>query len=329
MNNNQVIRWGILGAAKCAKERLIPAILAAKNAELCAIASRGDEKARKFTQEFGIPRTYGRYEDLLQDPDIDAIYIPLPNHLHAEWTIRAAEAGKHVLCEKPAAMNAQGVQAMVTACRNHGVVFMEAFAFRCHPQWHRLREILDSGYIGDVRNVQAHYSILVENQDNIRLNPLTGGGSLYDVGSYCINAIRFIMGDEPEEVRAISHFAPDKVVDLSTSAVLKFPGGRLAQFECSIESVHKQLVEITGTKGGIKVSWPFRHPSLNIQKNDKEVKEVFEFQLDEYTAQVEHFGDCILSGQSLWYGPEESIANMKVIDAIYQATKQGLKQEIK
>ncbi|WP_027416742.1 Gfo/Idh/MocA family protein [Aneurinibacillus terranovensis] len=320
MNKNQVIRWGILGAARIAKERLIPAIQEAKNAQLCAIASRNEEKARDFAHNLGIPRVYGSYEDLLKDPEIDAVYIPLPNHLHAEWTIRAAEAGKHVLCEKPAALNEKEVQAMITACHDHGVVFMEAFAFRCHPQWHRLREILDSGHIGDVRNVQARFSIFVDDKNDIRLSPLMGGGALYDIGSYCVNGIRFIMGDEPVQVRGISQFASDSVVDLSTSAVLKFPGGRIAQFDCSLESVYNQSVEITGTKGIIKIHWPFRHPRLIIQKDGKEESGVFEFQLDEYTEQVEHFGDCILSGQSLWYGPEESLANMKVIDAIYQST---------
>ncbi|MEW9672996.1 Gfo/Idh/MocA family protein [Ammoniphilus sp. 3BR4] len=329
MQKNQVIKWGILGAARIAVERQFPAIHRAKNAELYAIASRNEEKARSLAHDHGIPHVYGSYEDLLQDPEIDAVYIPLPNHLHAEWTIRAAQSGKHVLCEKPAAIHPGEVQEIITACRQHGVVFMEAFAFRCHPQWQRLKEILNSGRIGEIRNVQARYSISVEDPTDIRLNPLMGGGSVYDIGSYCVNGIRFIIGEEPEEVRGLAHFAPDGVVDLAAAVSMKFPGGRIAQFDCSFESVYNQSLEITGTEGIIKIHWPFRHPSFKIQKDGKEESEIFDFQLDEYTAQVEHFGDCVLTGQTLWYGSEETAANMKVIDAVYQSMKLGIKQEVK
>lgn len=318
----KVIRWGVLSTAKCAKERLVPAMLAAKNSDLLGIASRDEKKAKAFADNFNIPRTYESYDALLKDHDIDAVYIPLPNHMHLEWTIRAAEAGKHILCEKPAALNEQEVRQMIDACRKHGVLFMEAFAFRCHPKWHQLKDNLESNLIGEIQSIQAHYSILVENQDNIRLDPEKGGGALYDVGSYCVNSIRYIMDDEPISVYAKSRFA-DNGVDLSTAATLEFTEGRLAQFVCSIDSVHKQFIEITGNKGAIKINYPFRHPTITIQKNDKEETEVYDLQHEQYTEQVEHFCDCVLTGQSLWYDDDESIANMKVIDAIYQSAKQN------
>ncbi|MDQ0157186.1 Gfo/Idh/MocA family protein [Robertmurraya andreesenii] len=328
MKVSQKVKWGILSTARCAKERLLPAIRAERNSELLAIGSRDIEKAKLVAENFGIHRVYGSYQEVIDDPEIDAIYIPLPNNMHKEWTIKAAKAGKHVLCEKPVALNVEEAEEMVAVCEKSDVLFMEAFAFRCHPQWHRLREILDSSHIGEIRNVNAHYSISVENPNDIRLNPNMGGGSLYDVGSYCINAIRFIMGEEPTEVHAISKFAPDNIVDLTSSVVMRFPGDRLAQFSSSIESTHKQVVEVTGTKGSIKISWPFRHPSLVIQKDAKEIMDVFEFQLDEYTEQVIHFVDCILTGKTLWYGPEESIKNMKVIEAIYESASHGTKLQL-
>lgn len=314
------IRWGVLSTAKCARERLVPAMAASKNSEVLAVASRDEEKAKLFAKDFDIPRTYGNYEDLLKDTDIDAIYIPLPNHLHLEWTLKAAENGKHVLCEKPAALNAQDTQKMVETCRKHGVLFMEAFAFRCHPDWHKLKIILDSGHIGDIKSVQAHYSIFVENEDNIRLDSDKGGGALYDVGSYCVNAIRYIMGQEPISVYGKSRFS-DRGVDLLTVAILEFSNDRFGQFVCAIDSVHKQYVEIVGNKGAIRVNFSFRHPMITIQKNDKEETENYSIQSEQYREQVEHFCDCILTGKPLWYDGDNAIANMKVIDAIYKSAK--------
>lgn len=315
-----MIKWGILGAANIAIERLIPAMLDAKNTQILAIASRSQEKANRVAEQFNIPRTYDSYDALLKDNDIDAVYIPLPNHLHKEWTLRAAQAGKHVLCEKPAALNEKEVHEMVEACYKNNVLFMEAFAFRCHPKWHRLREILDSGHIGEIKNVQARFAIKVDNKNDIRLSPTMGGGSLYDLGSYCINGIRFIMNDEPSEVIAIAHQSEDNV-DLSVGVLMKFSNGRIAQFECSFEGEYNQSISITGTKGLINITWPFRNPVVTIQKNGKLEREAFEFQINTYVAQVEHFNNCILKNQSLFYDSNETIANMRVIDAIYESIK--------
>jgi predicted dehydrogenase len=315
-----VVRWGILGAAWIAKERVIPALQAAKNTEVVAIASRNKKKSNALAEHFHIPRAYESYEELLNDPEIDAVYIPLPNHLHAEWTIRAAEAGKHVLCEKPAGLNVKEVEEMVTACRNNQVVFMEAFAFRSHPDWQRLKEMIDSRYIGEIRNVQARYSISVESKDDIRLNPTLGGGVLYDLGSYCVNGVRFVMGDEPEEVQGMAQLDTNQV-DVSIVAAMKFPGNRLAQIDCSFESVYNQSFEISGTEGIIKIKFPFRYPQWTVLKNGREETEVFRDAINTYVAEVEHFSSCILLGETPRYRPEESIANMKVVESIYASIR--------
>jgi len=319
MNRNKQIKWGVLGGAWIASERVIPAIQKAGNGEMYAIASRNEKKASNLAKQHDIPHVYGSYDELLNDPDIDAVYIPLPNHLHGEWTIRAAEAGKHVLCEKPAALNEKEIAEMVTACRNNGVLFMEAFAFRCHPEWRRLKHLLNEGHIGDIRNVQGRYSIMVDSKKDIRLDPTLGGGSLYDIGSYCVNAIMYIMGDEPIKINGFSQLAPDNGVDLSMAVSMKFPGGRLAQFDCSFEGEYNQSIEITGTEGIIKIKFPFQHPQLTILKNGKEEQDAYSYQENGYVAQIEHFSDCVLSGESLFFTPEESITNMKVIDTIYKS----------
>lgn len=320
---SKVIKWGILGGAWIAKERMIPAIHAAKNNKIIAIASRNKKKSLMFADTFHIPRVYESYEELLRDPDIDAVYIPLPNHLHAKWTILSAQAGKHVLCEKPAALHVKEVVEMVSACRNHNVLFMEAFAFRCHPEWHRLKEMLVSGYIGDIRNVQARYSIMVKNEEDIRLNPALGGGVLFDIGSYCVNGIRYIMGDEPLDVQGFARFDHHQI-DISMAATMEFPSGRLAQFDCTFESEYNQSLEISGTTGIIKIKFPFRDPQLSIQKNGKEETLVFQERINPYVSQVEHFSNCIITGNSPCYHAEESIANIQVIHKIYESVKQSM-----
>lgn len=320
MSASKKIKWGILGTANIARERMIPAMLKANNTQVLAIASRNGDRANEFAKQFNIPRAYGSYDELLKDKDIDAVYIPLPNHLHTEWTIKVANAKKHILCEKPAALNEKEVLEMIMTCKENNVLFMEAFAFRCHPKWLWLREVLDSGYIGDIKNVQARFAITIDNNHDIRLNPEMGGGSLYDLGSYCINSIRYIMNDEPLDVIAIPQLS-ETGVDLSIGVLMKFSKHRIAQFDCSFEGEYNQSIEITGSQGLINIKWPFRNPTMTIQKNGKIERNVYELQLDTYTAQIEHFNKCIVGKQSLYYDAKQTIANMRVIDAIYESTK--------
>lgn len=323
----KVIKWGILGSARIAEQQFIPAIKEARGAELLAVASRTKERALEFAKNNGIPRAYESYEELLDDPDVDAVYIPLPNDLHAEWTIRAAKKGKHVLCEKPAALDAKQTAEMVNTCSQHGVVFMEAFMYQFHPQWKKLKELLQAGVIGELKMVNANFSFFLANPENIRLHSEKGGGALYDVGCYCVNVSRLIMGSEPTEVRALGKFASDGIVDYSLSAVLKFPDQSIAHFDCSFEAADRQFVEVVGSTGSITMNLPYRPdkgtPTLTVSKKSGGWTETFE-PFNVYAAQIEHFCLCIVSNRTPVYSPEQSIANMKVIDAIYEAA--GRKQ---
>lgn len=317
---NKKINWGILGTAWIAKERVIPAIHMAKNSNLLAISSRSIEKSEQIASDYAIPKAYGSYEDLLSDPEIEAVYIPLPNQLHAEWTIRAAEAGKHVLCEKPVALSVKEMTGMLEACRKNNVHLMEAFAFRSHPKWKEIVELIRGGNIGEVRTVQARYSIMVENKNDIRLNNDLGGGVLNDLGSYCVNAIRLIMDSDPMDVKAFAVFNEDKV-DISLVASLKFSGERLAQFDCTFESEYNQTLEISGTEGVMKIKFPFQYPELTIIKDGMEQKKAFEKHINPYVNQIEHFSSSISSNIPLCYSPEEAVFNMKTLEAIKTAIR--------
>src|SRR5690625_3641095 len=212
-----IVRWGIIGNARIAREELIPAIKEANNAELTAIASRSPAAAKDAAETYGFRKFHDSYDALLRDPDVDAVYIPLPNGLHAEWTVKAARAGKHVLCEKPAALTSVEAQRMVEACRVNGVVFMEAFMYQFHPQHQRVRAIVASGEIGQVRLMHSRFAFQLGDPGNVRFDKKLGGGALYDVGCYCIHSSRHILGVEPSGVYAQAHADPDSGVDLTTA----------------------------------------------------------------------------------------------------------------
>ncbi|RIV26159.1 gfo/Idh/MocA family oxidoreductase [Alicyclobacillaceae bacterium I2511] len=317
------VNWGILGTARIAEQQLIPAMQSAVNAHLLGVASRNETQANAYAQHNGIERAYGSYAQLLADPDIDAVYIPLPNDLHAEWTLQAAQAGKHVLCEKPAALNAAQAREMVQACAAHDVVFMEAFMYPFHPQWDRVRELLNSGELGELKIVHANFSYPLENPADIRWHPQMGGGSLYDVGCYCVHVARSLADNAPTvEVQGIAQFMEDGVVDKSFTGAFKFANGLLAHFDCSFEAADRQFVEIVGSRGSIQVLYPFRPdmgtPTLIVHGPSGEHRETFPT-TDMYKLQVEHFGDCVQSQQTPRNTGEDSIRNMEHIDALYTA----------
>lgn len=321
MKNKNTVKWGILGAAWIANERVIPAIHKAENAEVIAIASRSQVKADQLAKVHGIPKAYGSYEALLNDPEINAVYIPLPNHLHLEWTLKAAAAGKHVLCEKPAALSEAQVRQMVEVCSKQNVLFMEAFAFRCHPKWQNIRAMLDAGEIGTIRNVSARYSFQVLKEDDIRLEAEYGGGALYDIGCYCVQGVRLIMGTEPESVTAIPQMTPNGAVDQAMAVAMKFPGGRLATIDCTFAGSYNQSLEITGTEGIMRIEFPYQHPKVSLVKKGQLINSVFEYQTNAYVAQIEHFSECVLEGRPSAILPaEDAILNMRVIDRIYAAS---------
>ena len=249
-------RWGILSTARIARKAMIPALQESTMAEVSAVASRAEEKARAFAAKLGILKAYGSYEALLADPEIDAIYNPLPNHLHKDWTIRAAEAGKHILCEKPLALNVEDVQAMIDAARANSVQLVEAFMYRHHPRIAAARQMLREGAIGELRTIETAFTFKLDDFSNIRYQPEKGGGALLDVGCYCVNISRLMAGREPVAVQARAHWAATGVDD-QLAGILDFGDGLLAHFDCGINQVDRQRCLLGGTQGTLELPMTF------------------------------------------------------------------------
>ena len=331
MSAGGVVRWGILSTANIGVRKVIPATQEAERCEVVAIASRDGERAARTAAELGIPRAHEGYEALLADPDVDAVYIPLPNSEHAAWTIAAARAGKHVLCEKPLAMTAAEAEEMVQACANEGVLLMEAFMYRLHPSWEAVRDLVASGRIGRVRAVQSWFSYFNDDPGNIRNVPELGGGALYDIGCYCINLSRMLFGGEPTGIEA-SVTRDATGTDVLTSAILAFDDD-VAVFTCSTRAEPDQRVHIYGTEGRISIGIPFNIPpdrpaEITVTAGgDPPVSpnsETLTFAAaDEYTIQAERFVNAVLDGRPLPIPPEDAIGNLRVIDAIFRAGGPG------
>jgi predicted dehydrogenase len=322
------VRWGIVSTADIAVRKVIPGMRRAENAEVLAIASRDGERAASVAASLGIPRSYPSYEALLADPDVDAVYIPLPNHHHAEWTIRAAEAGKHVLCEKPLAMTADVAQEMVDACRDAGVLLMEAFMYRLHPSWVAVRELVAGGRIGRLRAVDTWFSYYNDDPGNIRNIREAGGGALYDIGCYAINSARMLFAAEPQRVQARLERDAASGVDVLTSAILDFPDG-VATFTVSTRTESDQRVDIYGEQGRIRVEIPFNIPPDRPARvfvtagGDPPVApatETLTFEaVDQYGVEARLFGEAVLSGGPVPTPPEDAVANLRVIEQIFRA----------
>jgi predicted dehydrogenase len=319
------LRWGILGAAKI-NERLMPAFTQAKNAELCALASRSLQRAQAAAAAAGVATAYGSYEALLEDPAIDAVYIPLPNSLHAEWTMKAAERGKHVLCEKPLATSAAEAQRVVAFCRAHGVQLIEGFMWPHHPRTVRLRQFLDSGGIGEVRRVAGAFTFRMQPLDpaNIRLQASLGGGSLLDVGCYPVFAIRWVFGAEP--VRAYATAVYQHGVDVELSGLLWLADGRLAALDCGFTAPYRSWLEITGSEGVVWVPdmWaPTRRARFEIRRDRRPPEELRVEGEDQVVHMVEHFGRAVLEGQAVSPPPEEAVRTLRVLDALARSAREG------
>jgi predicted dehydrogenase len=327
-----VLRWGILSTANIATHKVIPGIRKAGRCEIVAIASREHDQARAVADRLGIPRAHGSYEALLADKDVDAVYVPLPNHLHADWSIAAARAGKHVLCEKPLALTASDAERMVEAARAAGVHLMEAFMYRHHPSWIAVRELVAAGRIGRLTAVQSWFSYFNDDATNIRNIRDFGGGALFDIGCYAVNLSRMLFGAEPMRVAASLRRDPTSGVDVLTSAILEFEAG-IATFTCSTRAEDDQRVEIYGTTGRISVGIPFNIPPDRPTRvfvtagGDPPVApatEVLEFPTaDPYTAEAERFAAAILDGGPTPVPPEDAVANLRVIESIFAAADQG------
>ena len=325
MSTSPPVRWGVVGCADIAVRKVVPALRASTRGEVLAIASRDERRAATTAAGLGIPRAYGSYEALLADPDVEAVYIPLPNHLHREWTIRAAAAGKHVLCEKPLALSAAEAKEMVDACAAAGVLLMEAFMYRLHPMWRRVREIIDGGGIGDLVTIQAFFSYRNVDPADIRNIAEYGGGALMDIGCYPINVARWMFDGEPDSVVASVRRDPEFGTDVLTSAVLDF-AGRQATFTCSTQIEDDQRVHLVGTSGRLVVEIPFNIPPdrptriLRVAGGDPPVTphvEVIEVPAaDPYGVQGDAFATAIRDGGPAPIPPVDAIGNMTVIERI-------------
>jgi len=321
------LRWGVLSTANIGRAAVIPAIQRSGNGKVIAVASRNEEKARLFADDLGIPRALGNYKALLAAEDIEAVYIPLPNSLHREWTIKAAEAGKHVLCEKPLALNAAECDEMEMAARRHGVLLMEAFMYRFHPQTEKVLQLIRQGAIGTVRLIHAAFTFrLAHRATNIRLQPDLGGGALMDVGCYCVNVSRTMAGKEPVEVQAYAHWA-ETGVDEQLVGTLRFADGLLAQFDCALSLERREMYQVVGTDGHLDVPQAFLPGSADttiIQRHGRRTETIHTILgVDEYQLMVEHFADCILHQSPVRYPPSEAAANMQAIEALYRSARNG------
>ena len=329
----QKIRWGVLSTANIAQQQLIPAIGRADNAELVAISSRGSQ-VHPVASKLGIPRAYESYEELLNDSDIEAVYIPLPNHLHKEWVFKAAKQGKHILCEKPVALTTLEAEEMVEVCRESNVKFMEAFMYQLHPQHKRVKEIISSGEIGDIKLIKSSHSFYLQSRvDKFRMDKTMGGGSLYDVGCYSIHAIRYLLDSEPVSVHCFAELDPETGVDMSTFGYLNMGGGVRAMFDCSFDMTGRNEYEVIGTKGTIKVPFAFR-PDNNggVGKVITQVADIVREENiygDLYRLEVEHFCDVIQTNGDPEITGLSTINNMRVIEACYQSIQTGELVEMK
>lgn len=319
----KTLRWGVLSTAKIGIKKVIPAIQQAENCTVTGICSRNFNKAQKTADKLKIQKAYGSYEDLLNDSKIDAIYNPLPNHLHVPWTIKALEAGKHVLCEKPIGLDTKEAKTLLEATHNFPhLKVMEAFMYRHHPQWLKAKKIVTSGKIGELCTINSFFSYFNDDGDNIRNKADIGGGSLMDIGCYPVSLSRFIFNEEPLKVVSSIERDPDFEIDRLTSAIMEFNNGT-STFTCSTQLSPYQRVLIYGTKGHIEIEIPFNAPPdepCRLWKtiNDKKVEITFDV-CDQYTLQAELFALAVLNNSPVPTPLTDAVANMKVIDAIFKS----------
>ncbi|WNR42951.1 Gfo/Idh/MocA family protein [Paenibacillus roseipurpureus] len=321
------LRWGILGSSMIARIAVIPAIQASETGIVRAVASRSEEKAKQTAEKFEIPFYYGSYEELLADPEIDAVYIPLPNHLHYEWTIRSAQAGKHILCEKPLALNSTQAGKMVAACEEAGVRLSEAFMYRFHPRIERIQEIIRSGEIGEIRAMHGSFTFNnAAKESDIRFHADWGGGGLYDVGCYPLSAARLILGQEPEAVTCHALFSPNHGdVDMMASGLVEFPGGVALTFDCGMWAEFRHTLEILGTKGRIVLPQAFlagdtAHNFLVI--TGKEQREEQPDPCNPYLLEVDDFARNVAKLQTPRFPPQDAILNMRLLEACLRSARE-------
>jgi predicted dehydrogenase len=330
------VRFGVISTAKIGIRKVIPALQRSARCRVLAIASRDPTRARAAAEALGIPRAYGSYAELLRDPEIEAVYNPLPNHLHVPISIEAAAAGKHVLCEKPIALTAAEAQKLVEARDHAGVVIQEAFMVRCHPQWLRARELVRAGRIGQLRVVQGSFSYMNTDPANVRNQAGIGGGGLYDIGCYPIVTARFLFEAEPIRVASQIEYDPNFETDRLASVLLQFSTGQ-ALFYCSTQLVPYQRMQILGTAGRIEIEIPFNAPpdrpcrifvDDGSQLGDGSARlETFDM-VNQYTVQGDLFARAIREGTPLPFPLEDAVNSMRVLDAVFRAGRSGRWEEV-
>ena len=328
-----MLRFGILSTAKIGQEHLIPAIQSASNASLVAISSRKLPKAKKLAEQFGIPLTFGSYEEMLASDEIDAVYIPLPTSHHVEWSIKAAKAGKHVLCEKPISLNASDIKKIITARDKNNVIVSEAFMVTYHPQWLKVRELLAKGAIGKLRHIDASFAYFNTDPKNMRNQPELGGGALPDIGVYPMVAARFATGLEPTRVQASVEFDPKMKTDRYANVHAEFPGFDMT-FYVSTQMGNRQTMVFHGDKGFIELSAPFNSnlyegDEVRVHNGSHNETKVYRYTgHNQYVLEIEAFARAAAGKKQALFTLEESILNQLVIDAIYKAGKTGRWQKV-
>lgn len=316
------VRWGILSTARIGVRRVIPALLRSTTGVAHAVASRDLARAQALATKFDIPRAHGSYEALLADPEIDAIYNPLPNSLHLEWTVRAVQAGKHVLCEKPLGLTATQAQTMVDAAAHASVVLQEAFMYRFHPQIDEMRQRIASGAIGTPWLVRAAFTFTASSPNDIRLNAALGGGGLLDVGCYCVNISRLVLA-APRSGWATATL--EGGVDVRLAGLIQFSAGT-ASIDCGLRAPYRQFCEVVGSDGTIMVPRPFQpeeEPAVFVVRSGNHEERVEVTGTNQYTLMLDHMGACILERRPPRFPPEDAVSNMRVLDALAAAARSG------
>jgi D-xylose 1-dehydrogenase (NADP+, D-xylono-1,5-lactone-forming) len=324
MKSERTVRWGILGCARITRRGLIPGIRESNSGSLVALASRNGETAKEWCEEFGVPQAFSSYEELIASPDVDAVYIPLPNELHKQWVFSAADAGKHILCEKPLALNAGEAEEMAAHCAAKDVVLMEAFMWRHQPRTAAIEKLVKDGTIGTLRLIRASFSFPID-LDDWRLDPARGGGALWDVGCYGVSTARLFAGEEPEQIQAQARFYKTGV-DLSLTASLRFPSGVLAQVDCSFEQAFRCAYELVGTRGTIGVPEAYLPPADQSFARiivDGAVQNLGFPGTNQYAMMVDSFGEAVAMGGRLPPPAENGVGQMRALDAILAAAHAG------
>ena len=327
MNRSQ-LNWGLLSTARINKD-VIPAIYASKRSRLLAVGSRSQDSAAQYAAEWHIPQPYGDYDSLLADPQVDVIYISLPNHLHAEWTVKALHAGKHVLCEKPLAQTMAEMEAIEAAAHETGRMVAEAFMYRHHPQTLKVKEMLDSGQLGRLQFVRGAFSYTLTRKENFRADPGRGGGSIWDIGCYPISYARMLAGFEPVEAFGWQVEGPTGI-DESFIGQMRFPESVHAQFDCGFKAPPRAQMEVVGTEGALFVPSPYKpgHGEEITWRHGRHVEKVKMPGRELYSGEVEDMVDAILEGKAPRISLEDSRANLKAILALLESARTGMPQMV-